>query len=59
MPQPLSMNGLTPPEDFPAIRFEALCQKLGSPYGGHRGYYLVFEALNAVAYRFAALAEYD
>jgi hypothetical protein len=55
----LSINGLTPPADFPASQFEALCEKLGGAYAGRRGYDLVFEALNAIAYRFVALAEYD
>jgi hypothetical protein len=59
MALPLSINGLTPPADFPASQFEALCKNLGGAYEGRRGYDLVFEALNAVAYRFVALAEYD
>src|SRR5262245_56672084 len=59
MAPPLSINGLTPPDDFPAERFEALYKKLGDAYAGRHGYDLVFEALNAIAYRFVALAEYD
>jgi hypothetical protein len=52
-------NGLTVPDDFPASQFETWYQKLGSAYGGLAGYGLIFEALNAIPYRFKALAEYD
>jgi hypothetical protein len=56
----LSINGLTVPDDFPADQFEAVYKKLGSTYG-QRDEYRVFiiGALNAIAYRFTALAEYD
>jgi hypothetical protein len=56
----LSINALTMPDDFPATQFEAVYKKLGSVYGGRSEYdVFVFQALNAVAYRFKALAEYD
>jgi hypothetical protein len=52
-------NGSTVPDDFPASQFETWYQKLGSAYGGLAGYGLIFEAQNAISYRFKALAEYD
>jgi hypothetical protein len=56
----LSINGLSTPNDFPASPFEALYKKLGGAYGGRPEYdVLVFGALNAITYRFHALAEYD
>ena len=56
----LSINGLSTRNDFPASPFEALYKKLGGAYGGRPEYdVLVFGALNAIAYRFHALAEYD
>jgi hypothetical protein len=60
MARVLSINGLTVPDDFPADQFEAVYKKLGSTYG-QRAEYRVFiiGALNAIAYRFTALAEYD
>jgi hypothetical protein len=60
MARVLSINGLTVPDDFPADQFEAVYKKLGSTYG-QRSEYRVFiiGALNAIAYRFAVLAEYD
>ena len=60
MARVLSINGLTVPDDFPADQFEAVYKKLGSTYG-QRAEYRVFiiGALNAIAYGFTALAEYD
>jgi hypothetical protein len=60
MARVLSINGLTVPDDFPADQFEAVYKKLGSTYG-QRAEYRVFiiGALNAIAYRFTALAEYN
>src|SRR6266550_1303963 len=60
MARVLSINGLTVSDDFPADQFEAVYKKLGSTYG-QRAEYRVFiiGALNAIAYRFTALAEYD
>ena len=60
MARVLSINGLTVPDDFPADQFEAVYKKLGSTYG-QRAEYRVFiiGALNAIAYRFTALTEYD
>jgi hypothetical protein len=56
----LSINALTMPDDFPATQFEAVYKKLGSTYGGRFEYdVFIFQALNAIAYRFKALAEYD
>jgi hypothetical protein len=56
----LSINGITMPNDFPTTQFEAVYKKLGSKYGGRFEYdVLTFQALNAIAYRFHALAEYD
>ncbi len=56
----LSINGLAVPDDFPADQFEAVYTKLGSTYGGRDEYRVfIIGALNAIAYRFTALAEYD
>ena len=56
----LSINGLTAPDDFPASQFELVYKKLGGAYGGRYEYdVLLFGALNAIAYRFMALVEYD
>jgi hypothetical protein len=60
MARVLSINGLTVPDDFPADQFEAVYKKLGSTYvqrAEYRGF--IIGVLNAIAYRFTALAEYD
>jgi hypothetical protein len=60
MARVLSLNQIAVPDDFPADEFEAVHRKLGSAYA-ERDEYRVFimGALNAIAYRFTALAEYD
>jgi hypothetical protein len=60
MARVLSLNQIAVPDDFPADEFEAVHRKLGSAYA-ERDEYCVFimGALNAIAYRFTALAEYD
>ena len=58
MTPPLSLNGLTVPDDFPASPFEAVYAKL-APHTGHDAYPKLVGALAAIAIRFKALAEYD
>jgi hypothetical protein len=60
MARVLSLNQIAVSDDFPADEFEAVHRKLGSAYA-ERDEYRVFimGALNAIAYRFTALAEYD
>jgi hypothetical protein len=60
MARVLSLNQIAVPDDFPADEFEAVHRKLASAYA-ERDEYRVFimGALNAIAYRFTALAEYD
>jgi hypothetical protein len=53
------MNGLIMPDDFPADHYEAVHHKVGAKYAGRPESQLFFEALNAIAYRFKALADYD
>src|SRR6266511_3942555 len=59
MARVLSLNQIAVPDDFPADEFEAVHRKLGSAYA-ERDEYRVFimDALNAIAYRFTAIAEY-
>jgi hypothetical protein len=60
MERRLSLNQIAAPDDFPADEFEAVYRKLGSTYGDRAEYNLyIIGALNAIAYRFTALAEYD
>jgi hypothetical protein len=60
MERRLSLNQIAAPDDFPADEFEAVYRKLGSTYGDRAEYSLyIIGALNAIAYRFTALADYD
>jgi hypothetical protein len=60
MARVLSFNKITVPDDFPADQFEAVYKKLSSTYGERHEYRVfVIGALNPIAYRFTALAEYD
>src|SRR6266508_6698222 len=56
----LSLNQIAVSDDFPSDEFDAVSGKLGSTYGERYEYRVfVMDALNAIAYRFTALAEYD
>ncbi len=60
MERRLSLNQIAVPDDFPSDEFDAVSGKLGSTYGERYEYRVfVMDALNAIAYRFTALAEYD
>src|SRR6266536_247359 len=60
MERRLSLNQIAVPDDFPSDEFDAVSGKLGSTYGERYEFRVfVMDALNAIAYRFTALAEYD
>jgi hypothetical protein len=60
MERRLSLNQIAVPDDFPSDEFDAVSGKLGSTYGERYEYHAyIRDALNAIAYRFTALAEYD
>jgi hypothetical protein len=52
MERRLSLNQIAVPDDFPSDKFDAVSGKLGC-------HAYIRDALNAIAYRFTALAEYD
>jgi hypothetical protein len=60
MERRLSLNQIAVPDDFPSDKFDAVSGKLGSTYGErYECHAYIRDALNAIAYRFTALAEYD
>jgi hypothetical protein len=56
--KPLTLNGLVPPDDFPAADFEAVHTKLAA-HSQHFAYGNFVGAWSAISYRYTAVAEYD
>jgi hypothetical protein len=56
--RPLTLNGLVPPDDFPAADFEAVQTKLAAndKNPAHKNF---VGAWSAISYRYMAVAEYD
>jgi hypothetical protein len=56
--KPLTLNGLVPPDDFPAADFEAVQIKLAT-YDKNPAHKNFVGAWSAISYRYMAVAEYD
>jgi hypothetical protein len=56
--KPLAVNGLVPPQDFPAADFEAIYTKM-TPRSSHSAHTRFVSAWSAVSYRYMAVSEYD